>query len=267
MKVVVFGYHSSDWTRALGPTSLVWRHLLPDAGITHIANTDPIPEGAIVLPLMEKDIITLIKNHPTSKALVPPLEILETWSNKYRFVRFAQTHDLTAYLPTIYDDSSTAQLPCIYKPATLNNGDGVRVLKTIEELNETLRGKHTEEFVLQAYVPGDVEYTSHCVAVRGELVKIVTFKYYTAEYAVTSTYNCPWKTETVELTTAQEDVFREFLRMGNYSGPCNIDYKLGVDGLPLIFEVNPRFGGSLMRLQNRQALEMLLGTILKQLMN
>jgi carbamoylphosphate synthase large subunit len=40
------------------------------------------------------------------------------------------------------------------------------------------------------------------------------------------------------------DVFRKIFNLSNYSGPANVNFKLR-DGKPIIFESNPRFGGSM----------------------
>ena len=42
-----------------------------------------------------------------------------------------------------------------------------------------------------------------------------------------------------------------FLEPTGFSGPCNVNFKRADDGRIVVFEINPRFGGSLMRPANR----------------
>jgi carbamoylphosphate synthase large subunit len=48
-----------------------------------------------------------------------------------------------------------------------------------------------------------------------------------------------------------------------YSGPCNIDYMLRPSGQPAVFEINPRFGGTLFLPENRQHLRQALRCLIE----
>ena len=52
-----------------------------------------------------------------------------------------------------------------------------------------------------------------------------------------------------EATAAELRQLERFLRPLRYSGPVNFDYKRGPKGV-VVFEINPRFGGSLFRERN-----------------
>jgi biotin carboxylase len=50
----------------------------------------------------------------------------------------------------------------------------------------------------------------------------------------------------IELSEEIYKVFERILKAFNYEGPANFNYKLK-DGKPIIFEMNPRMGGSMMK--------------------
>jgi carbamoylphosphate synthase large subunit len=58
-------------------------------------------------------------------------------------------------------------------------------------------------------------------------------------------------------------IFESIIKHLNYSGPCNIDFKL-INGTPKIFEINPRLGGSLMVSENLSALTQILKIIIQR---
>ena len=56
-------------------------------------------------------------------------------------------------------------------------------------------------------------------------------------------------------------VFDQIMLQTNYSGPCNIDFSYDSSNLK-IFEINPRFGGSLMKAENMTLLAQALKAII-----
>ncbi len=58
------------------------------------------------------------------------------------------------------------------------------------------------------------------------------------------------------------DLFEHFLRPLRFNGPANIDFRRRADGSIVILEINPRFGGSLMRPEYVADLRAAVGAIL-----
>lgn len=58
------------------------------------------------------------------------------------------------------------------------------------------------------------------------------------------------------------EVFRKIFELTKFSGPACINFKI-VEGKPVIFEINPRFGGSLFRPRFRTQLLEALRTLIQ----
>jgi carbamoylphosphate synthase large subunit len=57
--------------------------------------------------------------------------------------------------------------------------------------------------------------------------------------------------------------FERLLSPLDYSGPCNFDYKRSDSGEMAVFEINPRFGGTLMKPENIAHLQQALSCIIQ----
>jgi carbamoylphosphate synthase large subunit len=66
----------------------------------------------------------------------------------------------------------------------------------------------------------------------------------------------------VNLNHETSRTIKNVIKHLNYSGPCNIDFKL-INGIPKIFEINPRLGGSLMVEENLPVLAKILEIVIK----
>ena len=95
----------------------------------------------------------------------------------------------------------------------------------------------------QRYVPGRTEFTTHILALDGEPKFATTFSFsFDCDYFVKGKQQ-EWAT--MEITgTRYLDLFSQILRWLEFSGTCCFNYKIE-RGSPMIFEMNPRFGGSL----------------------
>lgn len=100
---------------------------------------------------------------------------------------------------------------------------------------------------LQTYVPGSEEWATHLLLRDGEILFEATIRYEMppgphVKGMRTGELASEWLAGPVPYL----DCFRRILRaVGFTDGTCCFDYRLR-DGLPLVFELNPRFGGSLM---------------------
>jgi predicted ATP-grasp superfamily ATP-dependent carboligase len=72
----------------------------------------------------------------------------------------------------------------------------------------------------------------------------------------------PRKIVSVELAPHLETIFASVIKAFNYSGPACINFKIH-DGVPKIFEIYPRMGGSLMMTHTEPYLIDVLGAIIE----
>lgn len=109
-----------------------------------------------------------------------------------------------------------------------------------------------------------MEYVCHIVALNGEILFSNYFEYVMLDSEIVRGKVSPLKITNIGPIINPEitKIFKTVIKYLNYTGPCNIDFKI-INGLPQIFEINPRPGGSLMASKNRSVLANVLRTILK----
>jgi hypothetical protein len=253
--VVVFGDKSPYWAKALEDGAPVWAGLEAKGSVTlepdgWISLKLP-PASArrrLVLPLREE---TILACPGDCWALVPSRAAVRALGNKRRFARFAEAQGLTGLVPERYRSRKDAQFPVVLKRTDQCSAIGVVVAHSAEELaayrqQEMWAGKPV---VIQRAVPGRTDYSTYCVAVDGRIVWHRSYafelKHDLAVRALGN--NDAWHTH--QATDAELRQMERFLRPLRYSGPVNFDYKRGPNGI-VVFEINPRFGGSLFREKN-----------------
>ncbi len=96
----------------------------------------------------------------------------------------------------------------------------------------------------QAYVPGETECATHILRVGGRIRYASTVTYTMAAAAlVKGQHHAPVSTAFAPGCTYL-DRFAEVLEALEFEGTACLDYRV-VSGQPVLFEINPRFGGSL----------------------
>jgi carbamoylphosphate synthase large subunit len=107
-----------------------------------------------------------------------------------------------------------------------------------------------QEIIIQEYIKNINEYVWHAVFKNGIRLWETTFKYVKRNAFVLR--NSKPETESISIESNPDTlkVFDQIMLQTNYSGPCNIDFSYDSSNLK-IFEINPRFGGSLMKAENK----------------
>jgi carbamoylphosphate synthase large subunit len=150
----------------------------------------------------------------------------------------------------------------VLKRVDLAGGIGIEVVRSrvhLESLLQTavFRGR---EVLLQAFVPGQTEYVTHCVCKDGSILWSCSFVWTLGPEA----FGIPVFGDTTSLTAScrtLSDIAR-ILAPLRYSGPCCVNYKLLPNGEIAIFEINPRLGGSLMNPRNIEFLRQAMAHII-----
>ena len=267
MLVVIWGVHTPDWMEALAPSAPVWKALpevrevllLPDSaqGVPFRARWG---RRTVVIPLMEVH----IERRPRGcGALVPTPEALAIFGDKGRFADYMETHRLAHLCPTSYGSIEDAAFPCVIKRTNLNGGCGVELAETPERARSILE---REPFaghpcVIQALAPVRVEYVVHCVCVDGRIVWHLAYAC-DRERGQIRRGNDGVALRRASLPDSVKEELESAVRPLAYTGPCNMDCSWDDDGRLVVFEINPRFGGSLMRPANAADLAACLSAII-----
>ncbi len=261
----LLGHH---WRNSLSPRSPVWRTIpdvarvtiLPERFGTSILGTASASASTVVIPLTEVD----IRRCPaTGRRLAPTVDTVDVYADKRRFAAFIAAHGLDDVAAGDIPLSGPIPYPCVLKRLDLRNGVGVARIDSAESLARHLarRPWHGHDVVLQSWIDGHAEFVTHLVCETGRVLWHRTYRYELAGGVSVRTSKRAGTMERTDIGETDLATLARFLEPTGFSGPCNVNYKRTGDGRIVVFEINPRFGGSLMRPQNRADLAEALAVI------
>lgn len=138
-----------------------------------------------------------------------------------------------------------AVFPVVFKQRQAAWGQGVRVLDSPTALDAVRGALADGTGFLQAYVPGDEEYAVHLLRQGGRTLFRATIHYRMAGPGlVKGTGAAPVQRTWLPSTPHAPLWDRICDAIGLTEGTACIDYRLTPEG-PVLFEINPRIGGSL----------------------
>jgi len=177
-------------------------------------------------------------------------DLVEAFDDKVRFIRFMEEQDLMHLLPDVYvvshdgqrTDYAEIQYPCIFKLAVTFGGTGSAVHLTAHkpvELDKVARGT---PYIVQQYIPGNVEYGGHIYVEGGSIRRQLFYRGARDASVHVQRGRMPKFDRFEELDEAAE--LESMFGAINYTGFACVDFKVSDDGIK-IFEVNPRLGGTI----------------------
>jgi carbamoylphosphate synthase large subunit len=183
--------------------------------------------------------------------LVSPTSTIKMLSNKSEFVDFMINSGLGNYIPKRYD---SIQYPCVLKRNRSMFGQQTYIINSKHDIPSGIKiQKIHKNYLIQEPIIGPCEYTTDILAKNGKIYMYTTLKYcYKSSLYVMGTDLISSGKFIETLPEKVYNVFAAIVKKVNYSGFCNIDYKITEDGIPKIFEINPRCGGSLKNIKRRQ---------------
>lgn len=238
---ILFGM-KSDWLAGLKRSSDPGRH---SVFMADLATSDLRAFDAIV-PLTLADQRELDQPGQTWPALIVPAKIRSLCHDKLSLNRSLIDLGFGDFVPALVDalPPDLAAQPVILKPRRGQWGQDAAVLDT-DPTEEALSMLSTGTHFVQRLVPGRFEWATHVLMHRGEARFCQTIEYdMGAERLVKGKSHVPVASRWLAETPAQAKLLQMLQLLGLRDGVCCIDYRM-VDGKPLVFEINPRFGGSL----------------------
>ena len=266
--VVILGAHYA-WERALESDSPVWK-FLPEVVRLTIIDSNPGAALArhaeaglvsLVIPLLEGHIRFCDASHP---GFFPNPAAMEILADKLLFSRYME-ESAPDHAPVSYTDPGAVSYPCVVKCNRQSAGKGTEIVHNAEELDDfmTDRRWRPSPKLLQGLIPGQREWVTHAICRPGEVLWYASYEYeLPAEEMVRRPDQGGWITcrETPPEVLA---FMRKLSADLGYEGPLNMDFKL-LNGRLYVFEVNPRFGGSLMLPQHVMVLAEALRCLIAQ---
>lgn len=258
VRVALVAASTPEVVAALGPGALVWGMLHYVDEVVFAADGAVAQDGltSVAFPVLEGD---ARRCRPDGVSLFPDSAAIDILASKAAFADHVARLGLAGLCPEGFADAAQARFPCVVKRCDLSAGQGVAVARSRAELDEILARAPWcgRDVVLQEFIEGVEERTSHCVCQGGRIVFHVSFGFEVAGPDCVRTPGNVRATRLVRASAAHVAAFEALLRPLGYDGVCNIDHKLTPDGRLKIFEINPRVGGSLLRdysLRHRAAL-------------
>lgn len=239
-----FSYHK-DWNTA------VFEHAMA-AGYS--VTTGPINDfdlarfdGVVPIHLRCQRVVRdRIARGESVAALVVSQDVENLCHDKFAFNRAAIRLGFANNIPKMIapDQVCDADFPLILKHRHDTWGQRSRIVR---DRKDSVFATGTEpDCFLQRYIPGSEEYATHFLLKDGQILFHATYRYRWAHAPyVQGRHYRPPPAERQAMTPAL-DTFRRLLdAIGYRNGTCCIDYRLD-NGSPMIFEINPRFGCSLL---------------------
>ncbi len=269
IQLVIYGVHSADWMTALAPNAKVWEEIEFVSNVLHVpAAKDKVAIQSapdrypILIPLMEHH----AKRTPSNIAtLSPQADVINLLADKGLFAAYLLEKDLGPFFPSTFFRLDDIQFPCVVKPRNSSGGRGIDLIYDRATLRRTLESKmqNGEHVIVQSWIKATDEYVTHAVLRRGTILWDATLHFGLEDQNVLRTSRVTAQTEITRVATPVKlrDVLIAITHDLDLEGPVNVDFKI-VDGDPIIFEINPRLGGSLMRPENVDLLRDALNAII-----
>ena len=201
-----------------------------------------IRESDLVIPLLIHDVRLLQKSRDllgNNPIKIPSEEVVNICDNKYLFNKTLVEKGFQDFIPKI---GTNLPLPFMLKKKVTWAGDYCYLISDAEKQAAYSGLIKNDDYFCQEIIGGANEYATHILFKDGKIVKTLTVKYtFYDEVPINGKSGFAY-TEIVECECL--DVFVLILSAIDYEGLCCFDYKIA-DGKPKIFEINPRFGGSL----------------------
>jgi carbamoylphosphate synthase large subunit len=256
--IVIYGTPAAHWMQALHPQSNLWSKIDRQTSVLITKNNQKIEsiKDKVVIPLYEEDVLAC-----PFESLKPDNDIIKVFQNKRAFKDFLKINNIHHYAKdyTIED----VEFPAILKRTDLVKGKGIFVIQDMEELQARLSMPlyTNQEYIIEKYIPTHYEPVTWMVCKDGEVLwhKSLQWSKDTSPIIKTGAESGGKEYNPSELTI---EVFKQVVKISNYSGPIAFNYKMFEDK-PVIFEVNPRLGGTLMLEENMHILAEAINTIVE----
>ena len=264
LRVILYGVPYGDWNATLADPKL-WRDLKVVSELRRVPGFPCLlprsTERTVLIPMKASHTVDALRRYRT---LIPDQRSALVLANKSTFQAYMVENGLMAYVPATYASPDEAVFPCVVKRLDLSASVGVEVALSRTHLEKILQSGlfSGQPSLLQALVPGTLEYATFCVCDGGRVIWDATF---------VSTMGGPAMIKNEEngkdrrIVSTPPEVLKQIetvLAPLKYRGPCVIDYKITHDGRVQIFEINPRLGGTLLLKANAGLLREALGHIL-----
>lgn len=201
-----------------------------------------IKANDLLIPLNVDDVRTLSQSQPLiadRRIPIPTLEAINICDDKYLFNKTLTEKGFKDVLPKIGYD---LPIPFFLKKRNDWGGSNSRLIADNEQYEKFKDLIINPDYFRQEVIEERNEFATHILFRDHKIVTTLTIKH---AFANKLTVNGQSKSEYSTISKCTHlNTFASILEAIGFEGLCCFDYKV-VKGKPYIFEINPRFGGSL----------------------
>ncbi len=204
-----------------------------------------------ILPIDITDIYCVLRNKEILiqrgiKFCLSEIDTIDKLNDKKLFGEYMSNH-FSENIPTIFDISfiDDVTYPAILKCRIGDHGQNMYIINSINEYIEIIKNMNVDDYILQEYIEGNVEYSIHILAFKGNIIKYLSKKYvHGSNSYIRGIQSKPLETITIETSDDVLHICSKIIKDLNFSGFCCPGYKISNNQIK-IFEINPRIGSSL----------------------
>lgn len=192
-----------------------------------------------VVPCVDEEIpivhALVARSHPGTRVLTPTPEFCRDTLDKWRMFERMRGAGLSVARTWLAGDAAEATYPAIVKPRVGRGSRGLAFLSGPSDLRAYLDAAASppDRFIVQERLIGREFTTSAVVALGGPLLAVVP-KEATAKKGIT-------QIGVTRRVPAIDRLCADIQAKLRADGPFNVQLVLGEDGVPRVFEINPRY--------------------------
>jgi carbamoylphosphate synthase large subunit len=227
-----------DWKNNIETGFQTTRHTLSFGELS----PENIMDCDLVVPLTISDLKYLNEvRHLVADNMIPipGLDAILLCDDKYLFNQALIANGFGDYVPQM---AGALSYPYILKRRTDEWGANSHIIFNVQEATAFSDALTDPDYFTQEFIFGLQEYATHILVKGREIATSLNIRYTFNTETPIKGKDSPVFTELC--TCAYLDLFSSVLSSINFEGLCCINYKV-YNGRPYIFEINPRFGGSL----------------------
>lgn len=236
LKILFPGTEWEEWLR------LSFRLTRDELSFAELS-AENIRASDLVVPLRVGEIVELDRFRPLlagNPIPVPSRECVALCDDKYSLNKALIANGFGAYVPSMDGD---LPYPYILKKRSDEWAVNSHVIANAQQEQAYAGLLEDPDYFRQRFILGKTEYTTHILMRNRRIVCALSIKFVFDKELQTKGRECVASYSKL-CRSAHLDVFAAMLRSINFEGLCCMNYKI-VDGRPAIFEINPRFGASL----------------------
>lgn len=247
MKILLGNPEFNTWSKYFNtlikkyPNNIVMHKFIDENNINKLIKEHNID---IIIPLSFLDMELLSNSKIECYYLSSKnYDVISMLNNKSKFIKYFMENNLEKYLPKtyyIYLDkikyvyNENIDFPSIQKSNTGFGGSDIYIINNINEI------RNMDNYILQKYIKDKNEYTAHIVSINGNIIFYKCFK----EIHQKDYYIQCGPMNNFEIVEFDINLFKPIFEKLKYNGACCVNFKY-IDNKIYIFEINPRFGGTL----------------------